>query len=109
MVRKSEATRLSLLGNSFIELGNALQKLEVEQPRQQTDVVQGLYNRVYQQVCSFCPKESWCWDTEGAYTLEALGNACQFVRGTGFELCFGFYYQISGPLRPNRTVGIGAF
>ena len=41
-VRKSEATRLSQLGNSFIELGNALQKLEFEQPRQQTDVVQGL-------------------------------------------------------------------
>ena len=101
MVRKSEATRLSLLGNSFIELGNALQKLEVEQPRQQTDVVQGLYNRVYQQVCSFCPKESWCWDTESAYTLEALGNACNLLEEQGLGCASVFTTKFQG--RCGRT------
>ena len=100
-VRKSEATRLFQLGNSFIELGNALQKLEVEQPRQQTDVVQGLYNRVYQQVCCFCPKESWCWDTESAYTLEELGNACNLLEEQGLSGASVFSTRFQG--RCGRT------
>ena len=75
-MRKTEMTRLVELGNSFIELGNALQQMEVQPPRQQTDIIQEIYNKVYQQVCRFCPKENWCWQEESSYTLEELSNAC---------------------------------
>lgn len=100
-VRKSEATRLSQLGNSFIELGNALQELELEQPRQQTEVAQGLYQRVYQQVCCFCPKESWCWDNESAYTLEELGAACNLLEEQGLSGAPVFSTKFQG--RCHRT------
>ena len=84
-MRKTEMTRLVELGNSFIELGNALQQMEVQPPRQQTDIIQEIYNKVYQQVCRFCPKENWCWQEESSYTLEELSNACNMLEELGLH------------------------
>ena len=100
-VRKTEMTRLVELGNSFIQLGNALQQMEVQPPRQQTDIIQEIYNKVYQQVCQFCPKESWCWQEESSYTLEELSNACNMLEEFGLQKQSAFSTKFQG--RCSRT------
>lgn len=100
-VRKAESIRLTELGNSFIELGNTLQQMEVEQPQLHTDIVQEMYNRVYQQVCRFCSKESWCWEDESAYTLESFSTACNVLEEQGLNKQSAFSTKFQG--RCSRT------
>lgn len=94
-MKKTEMTRLTRLGSSFIELGNAVQQLELQQPRQQEEVVKHLYSKVYQQVCAFCSKKSWCWEDESTYTIEALASACNTLeeRGLSTETAFSSKFQ----------------
>ena len=53
--------RLTQLGGSFIELGNAVQQLELEQPQPEEEMAQQLYSKVYQQVCAFCQRHAMYW------------------------------------------------
>lgn len=100
-MRKTEITRLAELGSSFIELGNALQQMEVQQPQQQTDIVQELYRHVYQQVCQFCSKANWCWEEESAYTMEELGTVCNILEAQGLNKQSSFSTRFQG--RCSRT------
>lgn len=94
-MKKLETARLMQLGNSFIALGNAVQALELQAPQLQEDTLKLLYSKVYQQVCVFCSKKSWCWEEERTYTMEALAEACNKLeeRGIGTETAFNSKFQ----------------
>ncbi len=94
-VRKTEMARLTQLGGSFIELGNAVQQLELEQPQPEEEMAQQLYSKVYQQVCAFCHKKTWCWEEEQGYTVDALTAACNVLedQGLGGETTFSTKFQ----------------
>ncbi len=83
-MKKSEMTRLTQLGNSFIELGNAVQQMDVQPPQEQEEIVKDLYCRVYPEVCDFCAKKNWCWEEDRTFTLEALAAACNLLENQGF-------------------------
>ena len=94
-VKKLGKTRLHRLGSSFIELGNAVQQMELQLPQQQEETGKQLYHKVYQQVCRFCSKKSWCWEEEQAYTIESLASACNILeeRGLSSETSFSSRFQ----------------
>ncbi len=94
-MKKIETTRLHQLGGSLMELGNAVQQMELSQPQQQDEMAKQLYSNVYQQVCDFCSKKSWCWEDESAYTIESLTEACNVLeeRGLSSETAFSSKFQ----------------
>lgn len=104
-MRKTEMTRLVELGNSFIQLGNALQQMEVQPPRQQTDIIQEIYNKVYQQVCRFCPKESWVLAGRKQLYSGRAEQCLQHAGGVWTAKAACFFHQVSGTLQPHRSVG----
>ncbi len=94
-MKKTEMNRLQQLGNSMMELGNAVQQMDLRQPQQQDELAKQLYSKVYQQVCRFCSKKSWCWEDESAYTIESLTEACNTLeqRGLSNETAFSSKFQ----------------
>lgn len=94
-VKRAEMTRLLQLGNSLIELGNAIQQMDLQQPQQQETLVKQLYTKVYGQVCHFCSKKLLCWEEEYAVTVEALASACDKLEESGLcaETAFPSKFQ----------------
>ncbi len=94
-VKKTEMTRLVQLGNSFIELGNAIQQMELQPPQQQESIVKQLYSAAYRQVCQFCSKKSLCWEETQMHTMEVFANACDCLEEHGLckESAFSSTFQ----------------
>ncbi len=84
-VKKIEMTRLHQLGGSIIELGNAVQQMDLCQPQQHDEMAKQLYSKLYQQVCCFCSKKLLCWEEESDYTIESMTAACNVLEEQGLR------------------------
>ena len=78
-----------------MELGNAMQMLDLHLPQKEEENGKQLYSRIYQLVCRFCSKKSWCWEDEASYTMESLAEACNLLeeRGLSTETSFSSRFQ----------------
>lgn len=83
--------KIEKIGRIFVELGEELQPESALEPEEVLlEALEGLYNRVRDQVCMDCSKSQLCWERERKQTYEEFARVCDFLEkgGCGKVGCF---------------------
>lgn len=82
------------LGQALRIVGDEIQKC-AEEDIDQIEVLEEIYQRIYQQVCSFCQRKKLCWSEEKEFTYQTLAEGCNQLEKWGLqkECCFSVKFQ----------------
>lgn len=82
------------LGQALRIVGDEIQKYAAEDV-DQLEILEQMYRRVYQQVCSFCQRKKLCWVDDKQFTYQALAEGCNELEEWGLqkESCFSAKFQ----------------
>ena len=70
------------LGQALRVVGDEIQKYESDEI-DQLEILERMYQQIYQQVCVFCQRKKLCWVEEKAFTYQALAEGCNELEKWG--------------------------
>ena len=82
------------LGQALRVVGDEIQKYESDEI-DQLEILERMYQQIYQQVCVFCQRKKLCWVEEKAFTYQALAEGCNELEKWGLQKdsCFSAKFQ----------------
>ena len=101
--------KIQRISRIFIGLSEELQGEEiVDRDEQVLNALEGMYRRVYMQVCSSCPRREQCWERDSQWLYQEFSQACDVLeqQGIGQGCAFTRIFESSCPRTAQLEVAL---